>query len=329
MSPRLKNVLRYTISFLIGLALVYWVFKGVDLNSILSRLGEVNYYWIIASVLIGLFSHYLRAVRWNLLLEPIVKPPKIDTTFPVVMSMYFVNLIIPRGGEVFRCGALKKTDNIPVSTSFGTVVAERFFDMILLLAFLLIMVFVELDKFNFLYTQVFSDKVNSKSIYYLLIAGGVLITALLIIYLVFASRIKESVIFIKVKTFVLEILKGLTSYRMVKNKLLFWVATILIWVAYFFMSYIVIFSISETANLSFEVGFMLLVLGGAAMATPVQGGIGAFHILVSQGLALYGLSKESGLFFATILHGAQFLSLLIAGSICIIYLMIFKFNKTT
>jgi hypothetical protein len=146
----LKGILKYTISLGIGIALMAWVFNGIPLSNILERLLEVNYFWVVLTILIGIMSHWLRAFRWNILLEPVHGPVSIKSTFPIVLSMYLVNLAIPRGGEVYRCGALKKTDEVPVFTSIGTVIAERIFDLFFLAVLLLVMILLEADKFAFL-----------------------------------------------------------------------------------------------------------------------------------------------------------------------------------
>ena len=303
-----------------------WAFQGVPFDAIVNRLLGVNYLWIVISIVIGIFSHWLRAFRWNMLLKPVHGEISTKTSFPIVLSMYLVNLIIPRGGELYRCGALKKTNDVALSTSVGTVIAERVIDLVMLMFFLVVMLFVEADKFHFIFQKMLpkdSGLFTTSSITLIVISVLIVLVILALIWWKFRTFSFVQ----KARDFIKELLKGFSSILRLDNKLAFVLTTIGIWVCYYFMSYLVVFATPETDNLSFEVGFMLLALGGIAMSAPVQGGIGAFHILVSQGLALYNLPTETGIFFATLLHGSQVIMILISGSISFLYLALVHFNK--
>jgi hypothetical protein len=324
----IRQVLQYTLSLIIGIGLIWWAFRGIDFSQILEKFKTVDMKWVYLSVGIGAISHFLRAYRWGLLLKPLGNEIPLKHSYPIILSMYMVNLFLPRAGEIYRCGALRKTDGVPFSISIGTVIAERFFDVLFLAVFLFSMVFIELDKFRFLFNELITKKLEGNT--GLLLPGFIILLVLaLILFLIFKVNSRNSTFMQKIRTLAREVFQGLTSYRKMKQKGKFWISSILIWVAYFFMTYVMIFSNPETANLSLSVGFMLLALGGLAMAAPVQGGIGTFHVLVSQGLALYGLSKSVGLFFATLLHSLQFISLILLGGISFIYLILFVFNKKT
>ena len=114
------------------------------------------------------------------------------------------------------------------------------------------------------------------------------------------------------KTF-LEVLKGFLTITSVQSKYLFLIATSVMWLTYFFMSYMMFFTLEETSNLSLITGFMLLVSGGIALTLPVQGGIGTYHAMITMMLSLYGIENSTGLFLATLLHSSQILSIIIFG----------------
>jgi hypothetical protein len=88
------------------------------------------------------------------------------------------------------------------------------------------------------------------------------------------------------------------------------------------MTYVVIFAIPATSNLTLIDGLFILVIGGLGMAAPVQGGIGAFHWIVTSALSLYGISKAEGLAFATIQHESQAMLVILLGSFSVLMLFL-------
>jgi uncharacterized protein (TIRG00374 family) len=127
------DVLKYSATLGIAAFLLWYVYRDLSFNELLQYFDDINYYWLGLSILIALFSHYLRAYRWNLLLEPLgYDHLKSYRTFIAVMVGYFANNLVPRLGEVTRCGILKKNDNVAMTSAFGSVVAERALDLVIL-----------------------------------------------------------------------------------------------------------------------------------------------------------------------------------------------------
>jgi uncharacterized protein (TIRG00374 family) len=258
------------------------------------------------------------------LLNPLgYKHLKVWRTFLAVMSGYFVNLLLPRAGEITRCGILRNNEGVPMSSSIGSVIAERVFDLIILISLIVITFFLQIDILGNFLSKFFGEKYDSVSSNapILFAAGAVALTLLiLVIYLVkkhkaFLSRMP---LFNKVVNFIKELLNGAMSIRRLENQVGFWTSTIFIWLLYFLMAYVVFFGIPATSHLGILAGLSVLVMGGLGMSAPVQGGIGAYHLLVGGVLVLYGIEKEDGVFFALILHTSQFLSVLFFGGISLI-----------
>jgi uncharacterized protein (TIRG00374 family) len=128
----LKSILKYLISSLLAAGLLYWAFSKSQLhwNDILQTFQQADYNWVAVSVFIAILSHLLRAFRWEQLLEAMSYQPGTVRTFSAVLIGYFANFLVPRLGEVSRCGSLKKTADIPFEESFGTVITERIVDLI-------------------------------------------------------------------------------------------------------------------------------------------------------------------------------------------------------
>lgn len=331
MSFKLKDILKYIISLAIGAGLLWYAFKDMDFQKMIRDISKANFIWIFASMFISIFGHLFRALRWNLLLEPVNYKVKTIHTFQAILVGYLVNFAVPRLGEVSRCGILKKTDNIPVNTSFGTVVTERIIDLLSMCLLILITLVSEFDRVSDFFFGAIARKYkglegliihNLSTFISILVLLGI---GMLIIYL-FRKQLLRSKIIIKVKNFLAGMMEGFLSVRKLKNQRLFVLYTVLIWLVYYLMTYLSFFAIPESSHLGPMAGFVVLVLGSIGMAAPVQGGIGTYHILVSSALVLYGLSTEKGLLLATIIHFSQMMILMVMGFMAILSTT-YSFNK--
>jgi uncharacterized protein (TIRG00374 family) len=237
------------------------------------------------------------------------------------MVGYFANLLLPRMGEITRCAILKKTDNVPIPASFGTVISERIIDLLLLLLLIFLTIIIEFNTLRTFLTDYINWIIAGFNLTNYLVLGGVLLFMILIgIYLFRRNKdsIRSSNFYKKLRPILYDLISGLKSIRNVNEKTAFFVSTALIWILYYLMSYIIVFSFPETSNLDFFAGLSILMAGGLGMAAPVQGGIGTYHAFVGGVLMLYGISKEDGVLFATLLHTSQFVSIVVFGGISFI-----------
>ena len=239
-------------------------------------------------------------------------------TFLAVMTGYLANLAFPRLGEVTRCGVMKKNEKIPMSISFGTVITERTIDFLILLSLILLDFIVEFDRvYEYFISAVGWDTEVDHTMNIILVASILLflgIVGILILKRILDHEFENSLLQ-KIHRVLTDIVNGLLSIRKVQNISGFVFSTIGIWVFYYLMSFVIFFSIAETSGLGFGAGLSILAAAGVAMAMPVQGGIGAYHTLVSGVLIIYGIEATSGLFFATLLHTSQLVSVLFFGGI--------------
>jgi uncharacterized protein (TIRG00374 family) len=319
-SPNYKGLLKYVVSLAIAGGLLYWVFRNMDAATIVAKLKEVQYQWVILAVVIFITSHILRAFRWNLMLAPLgYEKLTVFRTLQAVLVGYFANLLIPRMGEVTRCGVLRQLEKVPVTTSLGTVVAERLVDLLslfLLMAFLFTIEFRRLSDFI---TGFWQEKLSGvgENVFAIYVFVGIMLGGAIGLYLlarVYRHKLKNNALFQKARTLVREVLRGATSLGKIKKQGQFWLATVSMWTTYFLMSYVVFYAIPETKELGASAGLAVLVMGSLGMAAPVQGGFGTFHALVSGVLLLYGVSKSDGVLFATLVHGMQTVSFILLGA---------------
>ncbi len=323
MHPRLKSFLQYIFILGITVLLIWFSLRGLKVAEgenkwdYLKKTWETAHKgWLFTVAFLATLSHVIRAERWRMLLIPVGCKVKLSNSFFSLMVGYLVNLIIPRGGEVSRCFNLFKLEKTPVEISFGTVVLERIVDVLCLLLLLLISFALESQKlFAFVDTLPINFSGYSKltTIFVSLIGGMILF---LIGYLI----IKRNV---KLKLFLLKIWNGfkhgLLSIFKLQNKGLFTFYSLLIWFIYFTSSYAVLKAFPSTSDLGFNAVLSLFAIGAIAMAVPLPGGTGSYHVLVPQALVfLYQIPLADAVAFTFIFHGWQTLGFIVFGSLSLV-----------
>jgi len=316
----LLKILKFLGFFGVG-AFIFWlIYKDQDVDRIKSVLkNDVNYFWIVISLVLGLLSHISRTLRWGLMIEPIGHKPRFINTFLSVMVGYLMNLAFPRMGEISRCGVLARYEKISFTKLFGTVVAERLIDVISLLLLLVIVIFSQFGqmlgfvKRNPEIQEKLTSVVTSPFLF-------ITIIAIVILAFVFRNKVKNNFVFKKIAGILQNFKEGFISIRSIKKKGLFYFHSAFIWILYYLMLYAVFFAFDFTSHLSPIAGLTVFVLASFGMVAPVQGGIGAWHFMAIEALLLYGVAYEDGVIFAFVAHGITTLMLLILGLISVLIL---------
>lgn len=319
------DIIRFFVLLVLAVLLFVFAFRGISLSLIAKQIFKAKFFWVFLSFLISAVAHLSRAIRWNLLIEPLGYSPPLQKTFYAVMTGYLANFAFPRLGEVTRCGSLTKAESIPFNKLLGTVITERLIDVLSLLICLLIVMVIEFRRLgNFLKENIIKPTVSK----FHAIGSSPLIAiafAALLVCLFFFVRYLRKRKGTAISNLIKGITEGISSVRTLKRPWLFVFHSVLIWFLYFLSVYVALFAFPSTENLGLGAALFLLVAGGVAMSAPVQGGIGAYHLLVSEGLLLYGLSQEEGLAFATLLHSLQMILSVVLGIIS--FLLLFSARR--
>ncbi|MEL6561454.1 MAG: lysylphosphatidylglycerol synthase transmembrane domain-containing protein [Bacteroidota bacterium] len=313
------DVAKYLIALSISVLLLYLVFQKVNWQDFFEKFYTVDYSWVLFSMALSFTSYIARAYRWVLLINPFGYQLKTSRSIIAVFIGYLANLALPRLGEVTRCAVLKENDNIPIPLSFGTVITERIFDLIMLIILFLITMVLEFDILYAFFQQIL-EFVPDMSILIYSAGGFMFISATLII--LFRKRLIRWItglkFYQKISGFVRQLWDGFLSFKQVENKAGFILSTITIWVVYFLMTYVITFSMVETESLGILAGMTMLVGAGVALIIPVQAGFGTYHFIITLLLTFYGIEKETGRFFATLLHTSQIITILLFGALSLI-----------
>jgi len=315
----------------IGVLLLWLTFRNQSFGSVFDKVKEANWYWMALSVVLSILALISRAMRWKQLIQSLGYEPRLKSTFNALMFGYLANLAIPRLGEVSRCGSLGKTEKIPFDKLFGTVILERLSDVLMLLLSIIVVAFLEFDHIGgFINTTFFIpllEKMQSATSLIFTLIGLAIIGVFGLVYL---FKMQNAPTFIvKARKLIKGFGEGFASIAKLENKLLFVGHTFFIWIMYWLMTYSCFFALNTTSGLDLMAGLFIMVIGGIGMTAPVQGGIGAYHLLVSKALLIYGLSEMDGIVFATLVHITQTLLLIVLGGASMISLFFFTKPKTT
>lgn len=331
MRKSILQTLKFLAFLAVGIILLWFAFHNVNFRSLAEGLKEANYWWLLLSVFFGFLAYISRARRWVLLVNPLGYNPSLLNTFNALMTGYLANLALPRVGEVTRCVALGKKENIPVDQLFGTVVVERTIDFITLLCIMVIMLFTSGELISQFFKESIFIPLQQKvfSLFgFTWIIGAILISLpviTLFLLIRYKKKLRKVRFFSKIFDLASGIINGLKTITNLKRKWEFIFHTIFIWINYTLMTWVVVFAIDSTSHLTIGDSVFLLVIGGLAMSAPVQSGLGAFHYLISRGLAFVeGVKLEDGLVYALLTHESQLIFVAIVGTIS--FFMIFHRN---
>lgn len=318
-----KKVLQYILFFGFGILIFYFVYRGQDPQKILNEIKEFNIGWILLSLGLAFLSHLVRALRWRMMIQPLGYSPGVINTFLAILVMYLANFAFPRLGEVSRCGVLTKYEKVPFTPQIGTVITERFVDLIILI---LIFLFVVLAQFGIITEFIENTRVKlgfeSPLLQSGLFLGGIVAFVVIcgLLFYIFKDRILSNTLVMKIQDLVKKFMLGLLSIRKMKNPGLFVIYSLLIYLFYFLMTYVVMLGYEPTMSLGPGVALTVFVMGSIGMVLPVQGGFGTYHFFVIETLLILGVARPEGQTLALVLHGSMTIFLIFIGLVALLIL---------
>ncbi len=334
MNKKILSILQYILFLGLSVFLVWWSVRKITdkgWEDIKDAFRNANYLLIIPVMITLLLSHYSRALRWKILMEPMGYKPRVANVYMSVLIGYMANLAVPRLGEVLKCTILARYEKVPADKLVGTIVAERAFDVLCLVLVILITFLTQADLLGGYLNDTLNTIVNSKTsslsaskIIILLAIVLLGITAVIVAFKKF-SHIK----FIqKIKTIFEGIWHGITSVRYLKKKGWFVFHTIFIWSMYLLSVQIGFWAMRETAIYTIPNALSVLTMGSLAMIVPAPGGgIGVYAWFVQNTMLIYGLKETIGFAFGQLMWSVQFFFSLTSGFIALTLLP--YFNKRT
>ena len=271
------------------------------LDKLAGDLSTVKWSWLGLTLLVFLISNFFRAWRWQQLIEPLGKKVYFWNSFWSVMIGYFANLGFPRMGEVVRAGLLGRYEGIPVEKVMGTVVVDRILDVLCLLVVVGLAFFLQWDTLSNFVIESRGSSAGSGGFGPLLaMAVGVIVVGVVLIIWIF-RKFQHNSFVKKIKNLASGFAEGLRSLTKVKNKPILLFNTVGIWVCYFGMAFLPFFSFPPTEHLGIDAALMVFIFSALGIVIPSPGGMGTYHFMVIQALALFSIAGDDALSFANIM----------------------------
>ena len=320
----MKKVLslsKIIIPLAIGVFFIYLSYQNTtpeDRTNIFKYIKNADYRFVLLSAFFGVLSHISRAVRWKFLLAPLGYRPKTINSVLAVLIGYFSNLGIPRSGELLRATAMDRYENIPFQKGFGTVIAERVVDLVLLVGCILLALALQYD--------LIVDYLKIENMNFLQMGVGFVLVVIGLILFRKYFLLSTHPIIEKIKQFFQGIWEGMLSIKLMENKGLFIAHTFFIWLMYVLMFWVIKFSIPETVNLGMNAMIPAFVVGGLSISAT-NGGVGIYPYSVSLVLIAFGISKESSLAFGWIMWTCQTLMIVTFGTMAFFALPLINRKK--
>ncbi len=314
MSNRLKKKLKLFLPLILGVLLVWYSLSKISVEQLLQYFKDADYLFIGLGIVFGAISHLSRAYRWKYLIRPMGYELGFPNSVMAVFAAYLINYTIPRAGEISRATIVANYEGIPFEKGFGTIVAERVADMIVMMGIIVITLMLE---FDFIY-QFFTDRFEP-----LKIVIGIILIAFIFILLVTFIRKSKSTIAQKIKAFVSGLVEGMLSIFKMKQKWAFIAHTLFIWFLYVLMFYITTFALPETTNIPMA-AILIGFISASFSIAATNGGIGSYPVAVYAAFSIFGIAKEPSIAFGWIMWSSQTLMIIILGGLSLLYLPIYN-----
>lgn len=327
------SVIQFVVLLSIGILLIWLSVKQVapQKDQIVDAFRNANYLWIGFAMLISFLSHFLRAYRWNYLLQPLGHKVNLANATAHVLVGYFANYGIPRMGEITRCSLAARYDKVPFETAFGTVITERIIDFILFLVIFFLTLLFQFKQLIGLANELIFDKVRlqlqgaSEHPAKLILISGLFLLVILAAFLLrkkMAGLLKG-----KLGGMLKGMAEGIGSVRKMDRPFQFVMLSLFIWACYFYSLYFCFFALPGTSHLN-QSDCLTLLLFGTFGVIFSPGGLGAYPAIVG-GILLYTFHVDQVSAFALpwLSWTSQFILVVLLGILSLVFLPLYNKKK--
>ena len=321
MNKKTSKTLWYVVFLAVGVALLWFSFRNIDLSQLWTDIKSAKYSWMLLSLACLAISLYFRALRWNIQIEALGYKTRASLTYGAVLIAYLANCIFPRLGEVVRCSVLKRKENIPFDKTLGSVISERIIDLLVLFGLAFLVIVFQWKLLGSLVTSWMVPLLNKLKDNVLL---GIIVIVLVVvgIYGIVILCKKNK----KIASLWHGFVDGIKSVITMKKKWRFVLYTLGVWGFYVIMTWLPFYMLPETSHLGIVEAITLLGIATLGVVAPVPGGIGTYHFIAITLLSgFYGISEQVAGSFAAINHGSQMIFYLVTGILS--YVVMFFFDK--
>lgn len=326
------NILKVGVPLAIGVWLVFYFYDALEpkqREELFAAFGQADLRWLGLATVVGWLSHVSRAWRWRYMLQPLGYKAGFWNCYHAVMTGYFMNLFLPRAGEASRAISLYRTEQVPFEKGFGTILAERAVDMLMLLGIAGVTMLLQLEKLDLFKERIAGfrasqgEQTGAAGASWML--GAVVVLLLLAVVAVFLLATRPA-LRDRLHELVRGFMQGLRSVFRTKDPGGFILHTVLIWAAYVGMFKLGFFALPETAGVPMA-GVLAGFVAGAVGIVLVQGGIGVYPAFVALIVSIYmapaaggGYIRPEALAMGWLLWLVQTVMLIVLGGLSLLLL---------
>ncbi len=298
---------------ILAAAILWWMYREFRWEDVRQAFAsDMSWRWMLLSFPFGIMAQVFRAIRWKQALAPLGEKPRLHTCINAVFISYASSLIVPRVGEMLRCGILRRWERTNFSKGVGTVVTERVIDSTLVMLLALITAACQIPMFMKFFSQ---TGVSLQGFLGTFTTTGWLVTILcgILVLCTLGLLVCRLNIFSRTRAVLTDLKDGLFSVRYVQNPMLFLLNSVGIWVSYYLHFYLTFYCFQYTAQLGPMAALVAFVVGCFAVLVPTPNGAGPWHFAVKTILVLYGVSQTDGAMFVLVVHTIQTLLVVALG----------------
>lgn len=317
----LKNKhVQFVLLIIAGCWLIYLSIRNINIHDLWKQIQTGNYWIAFPVMLVSVTGYYFRSLRWKLILQNMQETAGVPDVYASLSIGYAVNFATPRLGEISRCLVLHQSAKVPIDKALISVFIERVIDILCLAIIVAVAFWISLgDLTTFVKTEIITPLINSILNKPLLLVLCIALLVIVVVYMLYRKLHTHT----RLKMMIERVVKAFTDVLQMKEKKLFAAYTILIWGCYFLMTYLWFNVFTETASLGLKEAFVLMAVGSVGRSVPIQGGgMGAYHYLVSNVFAIFGVSLLMGNAMAFVIHGAQMILTIFLGIVAWIWLLV-------
>lgn len=321
-----------TLFTLLGIGILYLVFRNVSFDSVWQAASKAHLPWILMAMAIGILGHWIRGARWVLMLRSMSYKPKYYPAFLSVIAGYFINLAIPRAGEISRCGLMSNVSGIPVQKLIGTVVTERIIDLIMTVIIVFLVLLIQFETlFHFTQTWLFnplqerfSSLLNNPG--RLILTSFIALTMFFLVVFFFKKARRKERGQNRIILFLMGIGEGVRSIFKLKSPVLFIVQTVAIWTTYLGSTYCIIRAFDFASDLHLGSALSVLLFSTIGVIVPAPGGVGSIWTTQNGLMEIYAFPESQATALASVLFFTQVVGFVILGIFALVQLGMLK-NK--
>lgn len=325
LQSRLGNILKFIIPLVVSVGLCVVMFRDIDFGEMMRVIeSDCDFRWIGLMLAIGFMPIVLRALRWGIQLRASGIQAPTHILIYSIAGTYAVNIVFPRLGEVWRTGYVAYRQGSRFSTVFGSMIADRFADLVTVGLITLVTFLVaggQLIAFVKAYPHAYTAILHTVASPWTWLVAALAIAAT---WRVLTRSHNRHVL--KVKTFISGLWQGFAAIARMKGKSKWLALTAGIWICYFTSLLVAFHAFPMTERMLTEHGTVLplvcFVLTSISMGIPSNGGIGPYQTALMFGLMLFlpegaGTAgfKTVGAAFGNIIIASQTLMFIVLGII--------------